>query len=135
MSRPGKGVEHVESLEGDATAKARVKVVLETISGQVSVEEACRILAVSPSRFHELRETALSGAIQALSPRPPGRPAAPSEDPVVTALRRENAELRHDLEAARTRAELALAMPQLLRPMAEGEKGGPRRGPGGRSGA
>ncbi len=128
MSRPNKGVEHVDSLEGDATAKARLKVVLETIAGRLSVEEACSILSVSASRFHELREAALSGALGALAPRAPGRPPAPPEDPVVTALRHENAELRHDLEAARTRAELALVMPRLLRPKPEGEKGGPSPG-------
>jgi hypothetical protein len=135
MSRPNKGILHVESLEGDEASKRRLRAVLATISGELSVEEACALLCVSPSRFHELREEALSGALEALSPRPAGRPPAPKEDAEMAALRRENAELRHDLEAARTRAEVALVLPGLLRPLKGGEKGGPRRGPLGRRGA
>jgi hypothetical protein len=135
MSRPGKGVEHVESLSGDEASKARLRAVLATISGDLSVEEASALLCVSRSRFHELREEALAGALKALAPKPAGRPPAPREDPAVAALREENAQLRHDLEAARTRAEVALVMPGLLRPLSQGEKGGPRRGPSERSGA
>jgi hypothetical protein len=135
MSRPGKGVEHVESLEGDAQSKARLRAVLHTISGELSVEEASTLLSVSASRFHEIREEALRGALRALAAKPAGRPRAPREDAVVSELRRENAELRHDLDAARTRAEVALLMPRLLRPLAQGEKGGPTRGPIARSDA
>jgi hypothetical protein len=135
MSRPSKGIEHVDSLCGDDASKARLRAVLATITGELSVEEACAILSLSPSRFHELREEALSGALLALAPRPAGRPPAPKEEALVAALRRENAELRHDLEAARTRAEVALLMPGLLRPLSQGEKGGPRSGPLGRNDA
>jgi transposase-like protein len=134
MSRPGKGVEHVESLEGEAGAKRRLRAVLETIAGDLTVEEACARLGVSASRFAQLREEALSGALRALEPRPAGRPSAPPADPEVTRLSRENAELRHDLEAARIRAEMALVMPGLLRPLEAGEKKGSAPGPRGRSG-
>jgi hypothetical protein len=127
-------VEHVESLEGEESAKRRLKAVLETIAGELTVEEACARLGVSASRFAELREEALSGALRALEPRPAGRPPTPPPDPEVTRLSRENAELRHDLEAARIRAEMALVMPGLLRPLAEGEKKGSAPGPKGRSG-
>ena len=125
MSRPGKGAEHVESLEGDRETKARLRAVLETIAGDLSVEEACRRLSLSPARFHELREEALLGALRALEPRAPGRPAAPAPDPEVTALRQRNAELERDLEAAHIRTEIAIVMPHVLRPLKAGEKGGP----------
>jgi hypothetical protein len=126
MSRPGKGIDHVESLDGDAFAKARLRAVLQTIAGELSVEEACLMLSMSPSRFHELREEALKGAMRALEPKTPGRPPSPAPDPKVTALERENSELKRDLEAARIRTEIAIVMPHVLRPLKEGEKGGPR---------
>lgn len=125
MSRPTKGVEHVESLEGDETAKARLKAVLETLSGNLPVEEACRRLSVSAARFHELREEALQGALLALAPRAPGRPPAPAPDPEVKALRLENADLRRDLEAAHIRTEIALVMPHVIQPLKRVEKKGP----------
>ena len=133
MSRPGKGVEHVESLEGDASTKARLRTVLETITEAISVEEACERLGVSPARFHELRREALEGAMKALEPRAPGRPPLPRPDPEVEALRATNHEHTRALEAANIRADIAIAMPRLLRPLPEEKKGSPPK-PTGRSG-
>jgi transposase InsO family protein len=116
MSRPTKGVEHVESLAGDETAKRRLRAVLRTIAGDLAVEEACRELSISPARFHELREEALEGALRALEPKPAGRPPAPEPDPELAALRKKNADLERDLEAAHIRTEIAIVMPHLLKP-------------------
>ena len=134
MSRPNKGIEHVDALEGDASTKERLRTVLETITGDLSVEEACRRLSVSPSRFHELREAALAGALRALEPRAPGRPPGPTPDPQVEALTRKNAELEHELEAARIRTEIAIVMPHVLRRPQAGEKGGSAQKPDARRG-
>ena len=51
MSRPGKGMDHVERLDADATSKARLKAILETLSGALSIDAACERLSISPSRF------------------------------------------------------------------------------------
>jgi hypothetical protein len=128
MSRPGKGVEHVESLAGDDAAKARLRAVLQTIAGDLAVEEACRRLSISPARFHELREEALKGALRALEPKPSGRPPAPEPDPEILALRKKNADLERDLEAAHIRTEIAIVMPHLIKPPQASEKKGPRDG-------
>jgi len=131
MSRPNKGLEHVDSLEGDEASKARLRAVLATIAGEASVEEACALLSISPTRFDEIRREALEGALAALAPKPPGRPAAPpKETPAEEQLRAEVARLRHDLEGARIREEIALLMPGVLRPPSEAQKGGspPKRG-------
>lgn len=124
MSRPGKGVAHVERLDADATSKARLKAILETLSGASSVEAACERLSISPSRFHALREQALTGALLALSPAPPGRPAAPAPDPTILALQRENADLREEVARSRLRTEIALAFPHVIVPPRGGQKGG-----------
>jgi hypothetical protein len=55
MSRPNKGLDHVDSLDGDASSKARLRAVLATIAGEASVEEACARLSISPTRFDETR--------------------------------------------------------------------------------
>lgn len=115
--RPPEGVEHVERLDGPQELKRRLRLILETLVGRLSVSEACEQLGVSASRLHELRRQALSGALGALMPRPPGRPAAAAsgassrEQELEARIR----ELEVDLQAALVRTELALAMPQLFR--------------------
>jgi hypothetical protein len=134
MSGRTKGVEHVESLEGSEASRLRLRLVLETIAGERTVESACAELSISGARFAELRKEALAGALAALEPKPLGRPAAPAPDPEVERLKAEILELRGDLEAARIREELAIVMPHVLKPPKAGEKGGPGGRRGGRAG-
>jgi len=123
MSRPPEGVGHVDKLDGPADLKRRLRVLLDTLSGRVSVAQACEELGVSESRLHELRREALVGALGALMPKPAGRPAT-----AATTTGREKElegriqELEVDLQAALVRTELALAMPELFR-----SKKNPRR--------
>jgi hypothetical protein len=134
MSGRSKGLEHVESLEGSEASRRRLRLVLETIAGERTVESACVDLGISAARFAELRKEALAGALSALEPKPLGRPAAPPPDAEVERLKAENFELKRDLEAARIREELAIVMPHVLRPPKAGEKGGPGGKRGGRAG-
>jgi transposase-like protein len=123
MSRPPEGVRHVDRLDGPEDLKRRLRVLLDTLSGRVSVAQACEELGVSESRLHELRREALEGALGALMPKPAGRPAT-----AQTTTEREKEledriqELEVDLQAALVRTELALAMPELFR-----SKKNPRR--------
>lgn len=128
MSGKTRGVEHVESLEGSEGSKERLKMVLRTLQGEVTVEEACRELSVSEGWFHAMRRRALEGALGALEGSPPGRKPGEREDPELAVLRGEVRELRRDLEAARIREEIALVMPHVIHPPAGEEKGGPRTG-------
>ena len=140
------GVEHVERLSGDAEAKRRLRVILETVSGERSIEDACAELGVSPSRFHELRREALESALRGLEPGVSGRPKRVSDidssSERLAELERENRELEIELQASYVRTEIALAMPQLLTPKARAEikkkakqaKREAKRGDGGGSG-
>jgi hypothetical protein len=121
MSRPNKGVAHVDAVEGPAEAKERLKAVLETIAGTTTVEEACAALGVSPTRFDQLRAAALLGAVEALSPRPPGRPASERPDPAVLGLRERVEELERENQRLRVREEVAIRAPGLLDP--DGKRG------------
>jgi len=134
MARPTKGVEHVDSLQGSEESRRRLKLVLETMAGERTVESASAELALSPARFAQIRAEALAGALSALEPRAPGRPASPGPDPEVVRLEDENRRLRRELEASRIREEIAIVMPHVLQPPA-GQKGGPgARRRGGRKG-
>jgi hypothetical protein len=134
MGRPTKGVGHVEGTEGSAEAKRRARIVLETIAGERTVEDACAELSISPARFATLRDLALQGTVAALEPKARGRPARPGPDPEMEALRAENRELRRDVEVARIREEIAIAMPHVLRPPKGREKGGDAPKEGGKRG-
>lgn len=115
--RPSDGWKHVDRLEGDAALKHRLRVVLETLSGERSVDEACEELGVSPSRLHEIRHEALQGALDGLAPGASGRPQRedPAADPErLKALEHDNQELKRELQAALVRTEIALAMPHVL---------------------
>jgi transposase-like protein len=116
MSRPPEGVGHVERLDGPEDLKRRLRVLLDTLTGRVSVAQACEELGVSESRLHELRRQALVGALGALMPKPAGRPAtAETTTTREKELEGRIEELEVDLQAALVRTELALAMPELFR--------------------
>ena len=68
------GPEFVDKLPGDATAKDRLRVVLETLTGACRVQEACERLNLSEQRFDQVRIEALQAALTALEPKPSGRP-------------------------------------------------------------
>jgi hypothetical protein len=110
------GPESVEHLDGSDKAKERLRVILETIMGRRRAQEACALLDISEQRYRQLRETLLQAALASLEDRPAGRPRRPEEPEEMTALRRHVAELERELEVARVREEIALALPQVNRP-------------------
>lgn len=122
--RPPRGSAHVDSLDGPDELKRRLRVLLDTISGACTIDEACRMLDVSAARLHELRHQALAGALEALRPGRAGRPARESEPGAekIRELEHELDEAKIDLQAARTRLEIALVMPHVLRSGVDGKK-------------
>lgn len=114
--RPPKGLKHIEDLEGPEESKHRLRVILETLTGERTIEEACELLDLSEARFHELRHQALCGALVSLAPRHAGRPRKPRPEGAsrIEELEHEVDELKVDLQAARVRTEIALVMPHLL---------------------
>lgn len=111
MTRPGRpnlGAHHIDGLSGSASSKERVRVILETVIGKVTVKEGCEILGVSPARFAELRTEALQAAILGLEPKPVGRPRRrPSEaDAEIAALKERVRSLEEDLVIAEARGVL-----------------------------
>lgn len=116
--RPPAGPRLVDGLEGSEAAKERLRVVLQTIAGELSVPEACARLNVSEARFHELRAEVLQMALQHLEPKPAGRRSRQPDpqDAEMATLKEQIQELKIELRATQIREELALLMPGVLKP-------------------
>lgn len=116
--RPPAGPRLVDGLEGSDAAKERLRVVLQTIAGELSVVDACAALSVSEARFHELRAEVLQMALHHLEPKPAGRPSQQQDAQAteVATLKEQIQELKIELRATQIREELAILMPGVLKP-------------------
>jgi hypothetical protein len=101
-----------------------MRAILETVSGQKTIPEACAELEIGEAMFHRIRDQALAAALEALQPKPMGRPRTATTAPscVVAALEQENKDLKVELRAAEVRAEIAGSMPHLLTRKGRSEK-------------
>jgi hypothetical protein len=110
------GPQIIERLEGSPVAKQRLKVILETIAGRLTIPEACQQVGIGESRFHELRNHTLQATLEALEPRSPGRPPKPTspEQAEIDTLQAELRRLHFELKAAQTLIDVARIHPGLL---------------------
>lgn len=132
--RPPSGSRLVDGIEGSEHARRRLEAILDTIRGEISIDDACARIAVGSSAFHQLRARALEAAMQSLEPGRPGRPARVVTDAErrVAELEEELNDLKLELQTARVREELFAAIPSLAERQA-GKKGGRRRRANGRT--
>ena len=61
------------ALDASAEARRRATVILETLTGVRTTQEAAEALGVAPARYYQLETYALQGLVEALEPRPRGR--------------------------------------------------------------
>jgi transposase len=118
-----------DGLDASKEARRKLRVILETVAGECTVEEACEKLGIGAAAFYKLRERTLQDAAASLEPRKLGRPSKerkPEKDE-IEALRAELFEVKKDLQAARLREEIAVVMPHLLRDKS-GKRGGEKKG-------
>ena len=116
--RPNFGVDHVDRIDAPEEEKRRVKIVLQTMTEEISVSEACRRLSIGTSRFYELRQEVLEGAIEGARPGRPGRPRKEESksERKIRRLEGRVEELREELELSLLRTELAVALPHVFHP-------------------
>jgi hypothetical protein len=113
--RPVIGVDLIERMDGPRVLRRRVRIVLATLNGTLTIAQACAELGVGRTRFHALRWQVLAGAMEALKPRARGRPRqAPVISAEVVALQARIRELEVALRTTALRSEIALTMPYLL---------------------
>ena len=101
-----------ERVSGSEQAKARLEVLLETISGAKSMEGACQVLGIHKTQLFKLRTRMLEAAAAALEPGPVGRPLQ-TADPQAARIAELEAQIKQlevELHAARLRVELAQAL-------------------------
>jgi transposase-like protein len=119
--------ELLETRDGTPEDKQRLRAIYDVLYGQARLHETCQRLDIGETYFRQLRDRAVQGALDAIKPRPPGRPSrrAVADAKQVGALERELAEKDLQLQEALVRAEVALILPR--RAEAEPEKRGHRR--------
>ena len=107
----------VEHLDGSTSAKERLELILQTLAGQVTVVEACRLLGISEAMFYKLRNRVLQVCLEDLEPKPLGRPAryVTEHEQRSAELAEEVATLERELAAQTVRLELAQTLPQVVR--------------------
>jgi hypothetical protein len=106
----------VEHLEGSQRAKQRLEVILATIAGQLTIEQACRQLEIKPAMFYRLRTEVLEAGLARLEPRPMGRPpqSVTAEQRKYEELQLQLEEAQDELKIAQVREEIARLMPHLV---------------------
>lgn len=125
--RPIMGVDLIERLDGPRAMRRRVRIVLATLGGRLTIAQACAELGVGRTQFHALRWRVLDGALEALRPRPRGRPRhVPLVSAEVQQLQTRIRELEDALKTTALRSEIALTMPYLLDRAGRKKKGAGR---------
>lgn len=117
QGRPSKGSEHVEKLTGSDEAKDRLKAIVATFTGEMTIAEACAHLRVSEARFHQLRDEVLANALSNLEPKLSGRPKQ-EESAEAARVRELDARVKRlelEVDAGYVRTMIALTMPHLIR--------------------
>lgn len=115
--RPNKGSDLVNDLSGSDESKLRLKLILDSIAGKISIKEVCEQLNICESRFHKLRSDVLQNILTDLQPKPKGRPPAEFDkrDEEIKELKNELRKIRLDCKALEIKAEIAVLAPQLLK--------------------
>jgi len=114
--RPREGAELVEKLDDCSDqARSRLKVIFQTLGGDLTVEQACQTLGIRRSAFNKLRSGFIENAVELLEPKTPGR-----KKKVITPEQVENQRLREEIErlkielrAQQVREEIGILMPHL----------------------
>jgi len=110
------GVKLVDKLDGSELARKRLKVLLQTLTGEITVSEACEVLGINGAAFYKLRERFLAESVESLEPRKTGRKPKAEEDDAekIQVLEQEVDVLAYDLHVAKIKAKLASEMPELF---------------------
>lgn len=119
--RRAAGPELVQRLLGEPQAKQRLEVILRTLTGELGINQASAQLGITAQRLHTLRQEALEAALEALAPRPLGRPrqqATPAQEQIDD-LQRQIEQLHEELQASQLREQIAVLLPGRCEP---GEK-------------
>jgi hypothetical protein len=110
--RPNHPAALLMNIAGSPEAKERFLTILDNLGGTIDIESALARLGIGMTMYKRWRSVFLRCTVQALEPRPVGRPLrqVPPEWKRIRDLEREVHELKRDLKLTRLREELALIM-------------------------
>lgn len=104
----------------------RYRIVLEVLSGRLTVSEAARQMKMSRNHFQTVMHRGLEGLIAGLSPGSPGRPSRPEAEQKLREenerLKRANEQMGEEIESVERMMQIAaelvrgVAMPRAPRP-------------------
>lgn len=100
------------ALKGSAQARRQAAVILEALNGVRTTQEAADAMEIALARYYVLETRALEGFIEALEPRPRGRPVDPERE--LAKLREEVERLEREMrryQALYRTAQRALGVP------------------------
>jgi transposase-like protein len=86
------------------------------------IQELCQTFGISRQTLYRAMEAADKAAIEALSPKPKGRPPVPPSQKEIQDLQIRNKELEKDLKRQRLKNQVAQALLDLQRKADRGEK-------------
>ena len=106
----------------DLDGQQKYEVVELARKQGVQVKELCQAFGVSRQTLYRAMEVADKAAIEALSPKPKGRPPVPLTQKEIQVLRTRNKELEQDLKRQKLKNEVAQALLDLQRKFDRGQK-------------
>lgn len=111
-----------------------MKLILETLSGAMSVADACKELGIGPTQFANLREQILQGAVDAAEPKPIGRPrlAPPIPPKDVDELEQAVFDLEHENTMLQAKLEVNEALRAARSSKSPAEARSAKKGPRGK---
>ena len=99
---------HVERLDGSQSARQRLEIILQTLSGELTIPDACQSLGIGEARFHALRGQWMQASLELLEPRPKGRRAETptAEQLEIARLEQEKLDLERQLKTIEAQREI-----------------------------
>ena len=108
--KPMSIADQVDRLAGSPVAKARLRVILANLAGQIGIADACAELGIEQSWFFDLKHESLEHLARVLEPGLPGRRPAVEHTPEQEQIAELKERVRHlelELKGAHLREELA----------------------------
>lgn len=106
----------------DLDGRQKYEVVELARRQGMSVKELCRTFGVSRQTLYRAMETADKAAMEALSPKPKGRPPIQASEKEIQNLRVRNKELEGDLKKQKLKNQVAQALLDLQRKIEQGQR-------------
>ena len=86
------------------------------------VQEVCKTFGISRQTLYRAMEAADTAAIEALSPKPKGRPPVPASQKEIETLQSRNKKLEQDLKQQKLKTRVAHALLELQRKADRGQR-------------